>query len=125
LLAVRHAPRGEVNYVRLAYLLRRQNQNDPERRKENADEADRALDSLVAKNPHSYKAFLARWRYRREFDLLRIRRYRREFDLLRIRPTGTTGQVALADAAEDVAAALKREPESVEALLAAADLERL
>jgi tetratricopeptide (TPR) repeat protein len=112
-LAVRHAPELQDNYVRLAYLLRRAREDAAARRRANLAEADQALDALVAHNPTSHQAFLARWRYRREFDLL----------CLGGEPG--PGQVGLEDAAEDVAAALQRKAEAVEVLLAAADLERL
>src|SRR5262249_25098395 len=61
----------------------------------------------------SYQSTLARWRYRRDFDLLAIRE------------TVGKGQIDLEEAAEDVAWALKAKPGAVDVLLAAADLERL
>ena len=110
-LAVRHAPEVEAGFVRLAYLLRRDaNATD---RKENRASADRAIAELVAKNPASPESYLARWRYRRDFDLLAIRE------------SGDRGQVPLEEAAEDVTQAIKRKPDAVGVLLAAADLERL
>jgi Tfp pilus assembly protein PilF len=119
-LAIQHAPQEQDNYVRLAYLLRHQQESDPGQREENYREADRALDELVAHNETTYKAYLARWQYRREFDLL---------DLKGDGP----GRVALVQAAEDVAKALQRapdlllenDPEALQVLLAAADMERL
>src|SRR5262249_4757245 len=59
------------NYVRLAALLRRKPEGDPKQKARSGEEADALLDALVAANPHSYQAYLARWSYRREFDLLR------------------------------------------------------
>ncbi|MFO0930463.1 MAG: hypothetical protein U0736_26120, partial [Gemmataceae bacterium] len=112
-LALRHAPEVQLNYVRLAYLLRRQNETDPVQRKQNLADADVTMEELVRRNPESFDSYLSRWRYRREFDLLSIRE------------TSNKGQVELELAAEDVAQAIKRRPEALEALLAAADLERL
>jgi tetratricopeptide (TPR) repeat protein len=112
-LAVRHAPEEQTNYVGLAYLLRRTNESDPSKRQSNIDEADRTMDDLVARNKPSYLSSLARWRYRRDFDLLAIRE------------TAHKGQVPLEIAAEDVALSLQRKADSVDVLLAAADLERL
>ncbi|MFO0842183.1 MAG: tetratricopeptide repeat protein [Gemmataceae bacterium] len=112
-LAVRHAPRLRTASVQLATLLRRQNETDPVARKKSQDEADALIDRLVAANPESHEPYLARWRYRREFSLLRISE------------TANQGQVELEAAAEDVTQALKRRPESVDVLLVAADLERL
>jgi tetratricopeptide (TPR) repeat protein len=120
-LAVRHAPEEQANYVRLAYLLRRHKEADPDKRLQNRRDADQVLDALVRHNEPSYRAFLARWRYRRDFDLLDFK------------GQGAEGKVTLKEAAEDVAQALKRtpdkvlesEPEAAGVLLAAADLERL
>jgi tetratricopeptide (TPR) repeat protein len=113
-LAIRHAPEDHTSYVRLAYLLRRTLGVDPTRRQQAIDEADQTMKYLVEHNETAAEAYLARWRYRREFDLMAIRE------------AGPRGQqIALEKAAEDVAQALRRKPESVEVLLAAADLERL
>lgn len=112
-LALRHAPALHQNYVRLAYLLRRQNETDPIQRKQNHQDADLAIDDMVKSNPESSDSYLARWRYRRDFDLLAVRE------------TSNRGQVELDAAAEDVVQALKRRPEAIDGLLAAADLERL
>jgi len=112
-LAVGHAPQIQTNYVRLAELLRKQKELDPQQIKTNQREADRLLDKLVESNALSSEAYLLRWRYRRQFGLLNLR------------AEAVAGQVALKDAANDVAQALQRAPESVDVLLAAADLERL
>jgi Tfp pilus assembly protein PilF len=114
-LAIRHAPEVQTSYVRLAYRLRRHNETNPTLRARNLEEADRTINELVARNETAAEAYLARWRYRRDFDLLAIRE------------TGPRGanQPKLEDAAEDVAQALKRKRDSVDVLLAAADLERL
>jgi Tfp pilus assembly protein PilF len=114
-MAVRHAPEVQSSYVRLAYLLRRHNETNPDARKKNLDEADQTINDLVAKNEETADAYLARWRYRRDFDLLAIRE---------TGPRGA-GHPKLEDAGEDVAKALARKRDSVEVLLAAADLERL
>jgi tetratricopeptide (TPR) repeat protein len=112
-LAVRHAPEVTAGYVRLAYLLRRHNKTDPTQHGVNCKEADGTIDRLVAVNATSPDAYLARWRYRRTFDLLAIRE------------TGNHGQILLEDAVKDVVEAVRRKVESVEALLEAADMERL
>jgi tetratricopeptide (TPR) repeat protein len=113
-LAMRLVPQAHSNYVRLAYLLRRHKETDPDRRKNNLEEANATLDLLVKKTPTAYQAYLARWRYRRDFDLI-------EFQGEKV----PEGHVLLAEAAEDVAAARQRAPESCEVLLASADVERL
>jgi tetratricopeptide (TPR) repeat protein len=118
-LAVRHAPAQQSNYVHLANLLRRYNERDPSKRQKNVAEADQVIDDLVKRNGDAFDSYLARWRYRREFDLLAVRETagspRSQNDV----------KVPLDTAAEDVRAALKRKPESIEVLLAAADMERL
>jgi tetratricopeptide (TPR) repeat protein len=113
-LAVRHAPEAHANYVRLAYLLRRQKETDPAKRADYWREADKLLDTLVARNETQHHAFLERWRYRREFDLLELRP-----------AEPAPGRVPLVVAKRDVTEAIKRASEEVEVLLAAADLERL
>ena len=131
-----HDPEETVNYVRLATLLRRQPESDPRQRETNGREADALMDALVEANQHLYKAYLARWNYRREFDLLRDPGPARDLVALMRRslPPATVdmltdraalNEVILKRAAEDVEAALKRAPEALEVLLAAADMERL
>jgi tetratricopeptide (TPR) repeat protein len=112
-LAVRHIPEESTSYVHLAYLLRRSREPDAKKRQQNLTEADQAMDQMVAAQEGSATAYLARWRYRRDFDLLALR------------DTPDPGQIALETAAEDVAAAYKRKPDTVDVLLASADLERL
>jgi len=112
-LAMRNAPGEMLPYVRLAYLLRRRTDSATDQRQKELAEADAAIDALVARNETQVEAYLARWRYRRDFDLLQLRE------------TAQRGSIALEEAAEDIAQALKRNPESVDALLCAADLERL
>jgi tetratricopeptide (TPR) repeat protein len=115
-LAKRNAPRIQSNYLNLALLLRKQDRLDPRQIKANQHEANQAIDELVKNNGLSAEAYLTRWRYRRDFGLI----------TLQSEKTSTTGdQVTLKEAASDVEAALQRAPESVDTLLAAADLERL
>jgi tetratricopeptide (TPR) repeat protein len=113
-LAVRFAPETHTNYVRLAYLLRRQKESDPARRQNNHAEADECVERLVKANPTSHHSYLSRWRYRRDFDLI---------DFQGDKPL--PGHVLLIEAANDVALARQRQPESCEVLLASADVERL
>ncbi len=112
-LAMRHAPEIHASYVRLATLLRRQTETSDTARKALQAEADNAINSLIEKNQAAHEAYLARWRYRREFDLINLRE------------NAGKGALALSEAADDVAQAIKRKPDSVDVLLAAADLERL
>src|SRR5262249_7302342 len=109
-LATRHHPEQETNYARLAFLLRRSNETDPAKRKANLEEADNAVNDMVTRTKGAHHASLARWRYRRDFDLLALKQ------------VPTPGQVPLEEAARDVSQALAQQPNSVEALLAAADL---
>jgi tetratricopeptide (TPR) repeat protein len=109
--AIQDAPSNEDSYVRLAWLLRGRQATAAEREK-NIAEADRAIDDLVANNPGSAKAHLARWRYRREFSLMAVRG--------RAEP----GKIPVDKAAaEDVEVALAHAPEDVDALIAKADSE--
>jgi tetratricopeptide (TPR) repeat protein len=110
--AAKDAPADVDAAVRLAWLLRTQEATAAERRA-SAAEADRAIADLVANNSTSARAHLARWRYRREFDLLDLR-------------GGEPDKVPLdRAAAEDVDAALGQAPEDVDALVAKADSEAL
>jgi tetratricopeptide (TPR) repeat protein len=118
-LAVRHAPDEQFNYIRLAYILRRSNERDPIKRRNNFTEADRVIDDLVKNNEADFGPYLARWRYRRDFDLLAIR------ETAGSPQSQDDVKIPLEQAAEDVASAIKRKPASVDVLLAAADLERL
>ena len=112
-LAVQAAPTDENSYVRLAWLLRGQDGTADERTA-NTAEADKVVADLVAANPSSAKAHLARWRYRREFDLLDVR------------GRNEPGKLPVGQAAtEDVDAALALAPEDVDALGAKADSETL
>ena len=112
-LAVKESPDDEDSYVRLAWLLRAERDVPAKEREKIVAEADQAINDLVANNPASAKAHLARWRYRREFDLLDLR----GDDPKRI-PVDKA-------AAEDVDAALSQAPEDVDALVAKADAEVL
>lgn len=88
--AARHAP-AQVDYrVRRAYLLRR--------RLKRPEDADRVMEELIAANPRLATAYLARGRYRAEFD-------------------------GNEPAASDIAQALRLAPDDAEILLAAADLD--
>jgi Tfp pilus assembly protein PilF len=109
--AVHDLPGEQLSYVHLAYLLRQQKETDPARRAANEAEADAVIDLLVKNNSETYKAYLARWNYRRDY------RYFNDGDSI--------SEDHLNNAAEDVAKALARAPESVEVLLAASDLAQL
>lgn len=116
-LAKQQAPQIESNYLNLAVLLRKQNRIEPSRVKANQQEANRAIDELVKNNPNSAEAYRTRWRYRRDFGLITFQSIPEEAQ--------SGEQVTLKEAASDVETALQRAPESVDTLLAAADLERL
>jgi tetratricopeptide (TPR) repeat protein/Tfp pilus assembly protein PilF len=123
-LAKQQAPQIESNYLNLALLLRKQNRLGPRRIKANQHEANQAIDELVKNNPRSVEACLTRWRYRRDFGLITLQSVNtasREPQ----RTEAASEQVTLKEAASEVEAALERLPESVNTLLAAADLERL
>jgi tetratricopeptide (TPR) repeat protein len=116
-LALGHQPEMHATYIRIAYLLRRQRVDNPTRREQNQREADEWIHRLVTRNETKPEAYLARWKYRRDFDLIE----------LRPDATPANGQVALSEAREDVRKALERAPDALapEVYLAAADLERL
>jgi tetratricopeptide (TPR) repeat protein len=121
--AIHHVPDDLLSGVRLAYLLRKQPQRDPQQHERNHAEADQLLDELVTHNETGHQAYLARWRYRRDFDLVGVEAAGKgtpghEKKLVLVKGTSR-------DAGEDVTRALQRAPETVEVLLAAADLERL
>lgn len=105
--AIEHAPGIQSHYERLAYLLRESEE------KSAYAEADQVMNALVKANPESPEAHLARWVYRRRFDLVQL--------------PGQPGKKehTLEEAADDIRIALKQAPESIEILLAAADMERL
>ncbi len=110
--AVKDAPGVEENYIRLAYLLRAQQDGSQELRDKNRVEANQTIDALVANNPTSSKAHLARWSYRRQFDLLDLRGLKQP------------GKISVAQAAaDDVDMALSQAPEDVDVLVAKADSE--
>ncbi len=100
-------------YIHRAFLLRTLADKDTAKAAEYRQQADQTIDQLVTNNPESYKSYLSRWRYRREFNLLGLSHEPEK------------GKVPLTKAADDVAAALQREPTLVDVLLAKADLERL
>jgi tetratricopeptide (TPR) repeat protein len=116
-LAKRLAPHVESNYLNLALLLRKQDRIPPKQIKENQREANKTIDQLVKNNPDSAEAYRTRWRYRRDFGLITFQNTRQDGK--------SDDKVTLKEAASDVQAALQRAPESVDTLLAAADLERL
>jgi len=124
--AVKHAPDLQSPYSRLAHLLRAEAENDVLKRPQNEEEADRLLDDLVVANENSFQAYLARWRYRREFDLIQVEGLNlgdeKSMGEARALVKGTSPPK---DAGADIAEALERAPESAEALIAAADRERL
>src|SRR5262249_36801045 len=68
--AIDLAPEESINYVRLAYLYRNETSADAAKQAENNKKADDLLNDLVERNPESFQAYLARWRYRRDFDLI-------------------------------------------------------
>jgi tetratricopeptide (TPR) repeat protein len=89
--AIDHDPHQVDAYVRLARLLRL--------RLDRPQRADRLMDSLVTANEQSFRAYLGRGRYRKEFG-------------------------ALADAARDLQRAEELAPEEADVLLAGAELAR-
>src|SRR5216683_61424 len=111
--AIRDSKTELDSYIQLAFLLRSVADKDTVKGDDYRVDADKIIDQLVANNPQSYKSYLYRWRYRREFNLLGLSNKQEK------------GKILLAKAADDVASALQREPQKVEVLLAKADLERL
>src|SRR5262249_48298584 len=109
--AIAHNPEEIENYNRLARLLRRQNPGPADKTLVIVQEADHLIDQMISANPESAQSYLARWRYRRDFDWLK--------------ENGALSDARLARAAEDVAAAAKRAPEAPDVLLARAEMERL
>jgi tetratricopeptide (TPR) repeat protein len=112
--ATRNRPSEQINYLRLAALLRRQSTSTQQEKEANAADANQAMNALVENNHTSAQALLARWRYRREFDLVEIQGAPRRAD-----------RVAFEDAITDVQNAVKAAPENLDALLASADVKRL
>jgi len=52
----------------LEYLLRREKSGNGAARKRRQADADKAMDEMVGRNADNCDAYLARWRYRREFE---------------------------------------------------------
>ncbi len=116
-LAKQQAPQMESNYLNLALLLRKQDRLEPSRIKANQHEANETMNELVKNNPRSAEAYRTRWHYRRDFGLITFQS---------VQEGGKPNeQVPLKEAATDVEMALQQAPESVDTLLAAADLERM
>lgn len=99
-LAIHHAPQIQSNYLNLALLKRKLDLLDPDESKKNQETADQVINDLVKNNRTSWEAYLTRWRYRRDFDLIKL-------------SDGDGPGVKLKDAANDVEQALTRAPESV------------
>lgn len=113
--AIKNRPDDQANYLRLAGLLRRQTIDDPAQRDAANAEASQVMDALVASNGTSASAFLARWRFRREHDLVQLPN----------RPAASPLQVPFDAATADMREALRLAPENLDVLLAASDAERL
>jgi Tfp pilus assembly protein PilF len=103
--SVGHNPGRVESCARLADLLRRH--PAPKQAEAQADEADRVMDDLVAKNGRDAKAYVARWRYRNSFMELK-------------KDTAARGK-----AAEDVARARELAPNDAEVIVAVAQLQQL
>jgi tetratricopeptide (TPR) repeat protein len=102
--AIGHDPQQIDAYVRLARILRKG--LDPAQQSEHDKQADQLIDDLVAGNPDSVPARLARWHYRRE-------------------RSGLVFVGKLAEAGQDVLRALELAPKEAETLLAAAELAQM
>jgi tetratricopeptide (TPR) repeat protein len=101
--AMQQAPGKVEHFVRLAYLLRRL---DRVREGNEARQADKVMNELVARNPSSYQAHLERWRYRKLF-------------------TNLKQTSALQEAEKDVQEAMRLAGTEVDVLLASADLAQM
>lgn len=112
--AIKNRPDEQINFLRLAYLLRREGNEDPQQREANLAESNQVMNQLVERNSTSSPAYLARWRYRREFNLIAVPGRPAEVD-----------SVPFEEGIKDVREALKLTPENLEVLLASADVERL
>jgi tetratricopeptide (TPR) repeat protein len=102
--AAGHDPGRVDPAARLADVLRRH--PAPKRAEAQAEEADKVMDALVARNDRDPKAYLARWRYRSSFLDLKDADARRQ-------------------AAADVARARELAPDDTEATVAVAQLAQL
>src|SRR5262249_44418921 len=121
---VGHDPKQIDPYVRLANLLRKRSEklkdqppSPPDSPKAEASalvaEADRHMDEMVSQKGGDYRAHLARWQYRREWEF-------RKMDLKSLAESKK-----LAEAGRDVTSALALAPKEAEVLLAAAEWDRL
>jgi tetratricopeptide (TPR) repeat protein len=111
--AIRLAEDEPGNYVRLAYLLRNQTINNPKEREARNQEADDLLDQLVEKNKGAYQGYLARWRYRRDWNRIALPN------------RSAANKIPLDKAAEDVISAKQRAESVIDVQLACAEMERL
>lgn len=106
--AIKLAPKEIENYEHLAYLLRSHTDEVMLGRQETRSQvlklADQKIDAMVAANSQSYKAHLARLRYRKAFA------------------SGNSAAQTLAAKEQDVTRARQLAPDDLEVLLAAADV---
>ncbi|HKB42650.1 MAG TPA: tetratricopeptide repeat protein, partial [Gemmataceae bacterium] len=121
--AVKLSPTQTDNYVRLARLLREGRADTAETtskaRAAANREADQVMAALIAKNPKSWQAYIARWNYRRDFCL---RQPRQEIHSTLLR---TVFDLLIQEAGEDVARALELAEGELNVRLAAAELAQL
>lgn len=136
--AMESSPRTVMAYARLAQILRLESISSPDAQKL-ITEADELIDKMVAANQTSAEAFLTRWNYRRQYDLIQVVKDKEKkgnpTNRVLVRNTSI-------DAAEDVYKALQRAsadnlPSSrqdeartqkmiqIEAFIAAGEIERL
>ena len=118
--ASKHNPQEQTSFLRLACLLRTRPENDPQKRLSNEVEADQLIDEMVNQNKESHQAYLTRWNYRRQFDLVLL-----ETAAENKKQRHAVVKESKRDAGADVTVALQRAPDALEVLLAAGDLERL
>src|SRR5208283_852332 len=100
-LTVKHDAARVEAHVRLADILRRR--FAPEKQAKRAEEADKLMAALVARNPKAFEAHLARWRYLQQW-------------------TNFEDSKQLEAAAPEIEQALQLAPTNADVLLAASDL---